>query len=383
MTRFSRHLNTYTPASDEALEVLDNLPPGNYIMHFPMMGSSYFERVDDFKLPDRIYGDVVRNSDRILSTFRDRRGATGVMLAGEKGSGKTLLAKHVAMNSGYPCILVNSALSGDGFNTMLQKLTQPAVVLFDEFEKVYDDRRHEQDTMLTLLDGVFTSKKLFLFTCNNIYQINENMKNRPGRIFYSIQFAGLDRDAIGEYCDDRLRNVSHKETIQGMSMLFREFNFDMLAALVEEMNRYDENPHDALKLLNIKPLTLCRIGKFEAKLLVGGVEVKIINPTDGMFSDNPAFDDDGFSLDGDIPRIDNDDEDDEDEPPPQNHRLRNRKNTTKLKPEYDTVYTHFGPNDLKAVDKNTETFTFVNDEGHTCIVTRAAVTSRGVFYDAF
>ena len=35
--------------------------------------------------------------------------------------------------------------------------------------------------------------------------------------------------------------------------MFAQFNFDMLKALVEEMNRYNESPSEALRMLNAKP----------------------------------------------------------------------------------------------------------------------------------
>ena len=35
--------------------------------------------------------------------------------------------------------------------------------------------------------------------------------------------------------------------------MFGEFNFDMLKALVEDMNRYDEAPDETIKILNTKP----------------------------------------------------------------------------------------------------------------------------------
>jgi hypothetical protein len=35
--------------------------------------------------------------------------------------------------------------------------------------------------------------------------------------------------------------------------MFAQFNFDMLKALIEEMNRYDETPQEALSMLNAKP----------------------------------------------------------------------------------------------------------------------------------
>jgi hypothetical protein len=79
------------------------------------------------------------------------------------------------------------------------------------------------------------------------------MRNRPGRIFYAIDFSGLDVDFIREYCEDNLKNKDHIDSVCKASFMFSQFNFDMLKALVEEMNRYGENAHEAMALLNTKP----------------------------------------------------------------------------------------------------------------------------------
>ena len=79
------------------------------------------------------------------------------------------------------------------------------------------------------------------------------MKNRPGRIFYMLEYEGLDEDFIREYCEDNLNNISHIEKVIMLSNIFTKFNFDMLKALIEDMNRYNESPQDVLKILNAKP----------------------------------------------------------------------------------------------------------------------------------
>ena len=132
----------------------------------------------------------------------------------------------------------------------MQDIDQPCVVLFDEFEKVYD--RDGQEAILTLLDGVFPSKKLFVLTCNDKWRVDSHMRNRPGRIFYMINFVGLDEAFIREYCADNLNDKSHTDKIVNIASVFSAFNFDMLKALVEEMNRYNESPQDALRILNVK-----------------------------------------------------------------------------------------------------------------------------------
>ena len=255
MTRFIKNGNAFTVASDESMDVRDMLPAGNYtIKEMPMGGPLYLEHIDNFTPLSKVYGDCLKNTDRVIRTFLSRPAATGIMLTGEKGSGKTLLTKNIAIElakQGIPTIVINAPWHGDKFNSFIQTITQPCAILFDEFEKTYD--RDEQEAILTLLDGVFPSKKLFMLTTNDKWRVDYHMRNRPGRIFYMLDFKGLDAEFIREYCQDNLENKTHIEKIVSIASLFAEFNFDMLKALVEEMNRYDETPQESLKMLNAKP----------------------------------------------------------------------------------------------------------------------------------
>jgi hypothetical protein len=274
MSYFIRNSNTYRIASEESLDIQQKLPVGNYTVKFNDMGGFfYLEMVDSFTPLKKLYGDTKKNSDRILRTYLDRDISTGVMLTGEKGSGKSLLAKTLSIDAAamdIPTIIINTAYTGDAFNKFLQDIEQPCVILFDEFEKVFD--AEDQEKALTLLDGVFPSRKLFVITCNDKWRVNEHMRNRPGRIYYMLDFKGLDPTFIEEYCIDVLKNKVHIEKIVTIAALFEQFNFDMLKALVEEMNRYDESPQDALKMLNAKP-EFNNGGKFTVQLVVNGEPV--------------------------------------------------------------------------------------------------------------
>ena len=274
MSYFIRNSNTFRIASEESLDIQTQLPVGNYTVKFNDMGGFFFlEMVDSFKPVPKLYGDTQKNSNRILRTYLDRDVSTGVMLTGEKGSGKSLLAKTLSIDAAamdIPTIVINNAWTGDAFNKFLQDIEQPCVILFDEFEKVYDSE--DQEKALTLLDGVFPSRKLFVITCNDKWRVNEHMRNRPGRIYYMLDFAGLDPVFIEEYCNDNLKGAQYISKVIEIASLFEQFNFDMLKALVEEMNRYDESPQDALKMLNAKP-EFNNGGKFEVQLVVNGEPV--------------------------------------------------------------------------------------------------------------
>jgi hypothetical protein len=254
MSYFIKSGNTFKVADHASLDIRNELPAGNYVVKQDQFGNFFLEQVDSFEFKGKKYGDNDKNRDRIFNTFMDRTASTGVMLTGEKGSGKTLLSKTLSIKcaeQGIPTILVNQPWRGEGFNSLLQDIEQPCMVLFDEFEKVYSS--DEQEEMLTLLDGVFPSKKLFVMTCNNKWRVDQHMRNRPGRIFYMLDFKGLDADFIAEYCADNLKNKDNTDGVLTIGSLFAEFNFDMLKALVEEMNRYGETAQEAMKMLNAKP----------------------------------------------------------------------------------------------------------------------------------
>jgi hypothetical protein len=249
--------DTYKVASEDAIKSLDKLPPQNYTVKYDKMsGEYYLEAIAPFNIPPKLYGDVQAKAERILNTYRNRSEVTGVLLEGSKGSGKTLLAKyvsHLALELGVPTVVINQPFYGDVFNQFIQALGDDVIVVFDEFEKVY--KQEDQEKVLTLLDGVFPSKKLFFLTVNDMHRVNDHMVNRPGRIYYMLTYKNLSSEFITEYCNDTLVDKSQTESIVNHAKIFNSFNFDMLQASVEEMNRYNESFFEVIEMLNVDPVT--------------------------------------------------------------------------------------------------------------------------------
>lgn len=266
---FVKQGNCYMPSNGSSREIFDKLPGGIYLLKVhPMMGF-YLEESPAFEIPKKLYGHHAADAERILSTFESRPSTTGVMLAGDKGTGKTLVAKIVctqAARAGIPTLLVNEAFVGDPFNSFLTSFNQPIVLFLDEFEKVYD--KEKQPALLTLMDGVFSGKRLFMLTTNDKWKVDSHMQNRPGRLYYMLEYAGVETEFIREYCEDKLENKEHIDSVCVLGTIFSEFNFDMLQAIVEEMNRYKEDAMQALKWLNCK-ITYARDDYFTVTLKRG------------------------------------------------------------------------------------------------------------------
>lgn len=240
---------------DPGAKTMGVLPPLTFNVNFnEQRGMFYLLEVEALKIPTKIYGDTMSRVERILKTYKDR-GQTGVLLNGEKGSGKTLLARclsvKAAAEEGMPTIIVATAFHKENFFAFLQQITQPCLVLFDEFEKTYSGE--EQEAMLQLFDGAYNSNKLFVLTSNERHRLDRNLLNRPGRMYYSITYRGLDKEFIDEFCKDKLKDQGMTKKVEEFCMLFKDMNFDMLAALIEEMNRYGEEPLLASKWLNLTP----------------------------------------------------------------------------------------------------------------------------------
>jgi len=256
MTYFLKNGNTFRATPESSLDISKSLPALTYSVKKDMTGQYFLNVIDDFSLPKKFYGNLEVKANKIINTFMDRPAGTGVLLSGEKGSGKTQLARFISVKlreMNIPTLIINEEHCGEEFNNFIQVIDQPVVVIFDEFEKVYSDAA--QEALLTLFDGAQITQKLFLVTCNDVYAINNHMTNRPGRFYYHLKYDGVDAQFIREYCDDNLKDdvSNQKEVIVRFSTMFRTFNFDMLKALVEELNRYGGTVKDHIDDLNAKP----------------------------------------------------------------------------------------------------------------------------------
>lgn len=239
------------------IQVYDTLQPAIYnLVNIPFQGYK-LQVAPSFEALPRMYGNPTKYMSRILKAFYERKGkTTGVLLSGEKGSGKTMLQMALSLElikENIPTIIISGTETGPEFVKFMSQIRCPAVIVFDEFDKNYD--RDDQEEILGLLSGMQESHKLYLFSANTLDKLSPYMINRPGRIFYHIRYSGVDSEIVQEFCEDRLANKSHIADVVKVAKRIHGFNFDMLSSIVEEMNRFNFDIKEAVSLMNIEPVS--------------------------------------------------------------------------------------------------------------------------------
>lgn len=203
----------------------------------------------------RLYGNVERQAQRVLNTYNARNASTGAAFYGYKGTGKTLTVReicHLGLAQGLPVIMVEKQFDPMALNNFISSINRRCIVVFEEFDKVFTEEQCV-DGLLTLLDGMHTSNKLYLFSTND--DLPEYFCNRPSRIYYRFEFGNrLEASVVQQYLDDHLSEASaaRRDEIMLIASIAEAFNFDMLQAIVEESNRYpDDAIEDLVAAINI------------------------------------------------------------------------------------------------------------------------------------
>lgn len=225
------------------LKTFDNLPPATYKVAFNPMSGFSLVQADNFEIiEEKIYGNHLEKIDKVLRSYDNFNRSLGVILSGEKGMGKSLfiqlLAKK-AIEKGLPVVIVSKAYPGVA--NFIEKIDQEALILFDEFEKVFTidgEKAENQNDLLGLFDGTSQKKRLYAITVNKLGRVSEFMVSRTGRFHYHIRFDYPLANEIEVYLKDKLEEQYYGEIKHVIAFASRvKLNYDSLRAIAFELNQ--------------------------------------------------------------------------------------------------------------------------------------------------
>ncbi len=226
---------------NNAITTYDQLPPKTYrVDYVPETRIFSLLEAHDFEIPEtKIYGQHLDKVKKVLNSMDKMNRNLGVILSGDKGIGKSLFSKCLGLKArkkGIPVILVNEY--HEGIANFLEEIEQTVMILFDEYDKTFDEKKHNcQAEMLSLFDGVSAGKKLFVITCNEIQSLSQYLINRPGRFHYHFRFLYPTADEIRDYMEDKLDKQYYDEIENVIAFSVRmNLNYDCLRSIAFELN---------------------------------------------------------------------------------------------------------------------------------------------------
>ena len=228
---------------EDDLKTFDKLPIGTYKVRFHKMKGFFLVKTDDILGNEKIYGNHPQRVSKMMRAYDKFDRSMGILMSGDKGIGKSLFAQLLTdevISRDIPVLLVDTPYFG--ISEFLDSVKQETMVLFDEFEKVFDPNNKEiesQDSLLGLLDGMSHQKRMYVMTVNNVSKVNSFLLNRTGRIHYHLRFEYPTRDEIIEYLKDKISEESYNA--QEVEAVVRyshrvKLSYDSLRAIAFELD---------------------------------------------------------------------------------------------------------------------------------------------------
>lgn len=212
-------------------------------------GTMFLELSNNITLPANYFCSTSDNKfiNKILDYFNTTsKNTTGVMLKGLKGSGKSIMAKKIAIDSNLPIIIVDPGFPARKLSEFFKKFSQHVVIIFDELEK--NQKTWNTDLLLSFLDGVSaTCKKLILFTCNSDDNVCDFIKDRCSRVRYMKTFDAMSEEFVLGLCNRELEDEGEARAACAFIMkTFKTISFDNVLSFIEEIKLDEDSTYEEL-----------------------------------------------------------------------------------------------------------------------------------------
>ena len=234
----------------DASQQSDQLALGVYrVQAHPQRGLFLQNTSKEFTFDYKIYGTETKFIERVVRTYHGSTGNMGVLLNGLKGTGKSVTAKLISNKMNLPVIIVSDFY--EGLPKFLNDIHEDVIVFIDEYEKIYES--YKTASILSVMDGVLSGKyrRLFLMTTNDLH-INENMLQRPSRIYYLKTFDNIALDVINSVLDDMLDYPEFREDIIKFVGEMNIITIDLIKSIIHEVNLHAESPYDFKDIFNVR-----------------------------------------------------------------------------------------------------------------------------------
>ena len=196
--------------------------------------SPIFKENGELNLPKKVYStktdDIFKK--RIITYFnKANTNTTGVMLAGTKGTGKTVMAKTLAKESGLPIIVVNPDYPEGKLIKFFKSFTTPVCVLFDEVEK--------------------TAQKLVIMTCNDLSKVSQYMQDRCSRIRYLRRYSPDENAAFLPILADDFGIKNKEEVVKFCKENIKLLSMDNIVSFMSEVKMLEDEDISLQEIINI------------------------------------------------------------------------------------------------------------------------------------
>ena len=242
-----------------SIEILERLETRNYTLELSRSGF-YLKESEPFQLPTTVYSHDDFLINTVLKSYRAGPGNLGVMLHGEKGSGKSVTAKILAKKSGLPTVIIKSKINEDfDYIEFLRQIPCDYCLMVDEFDKVFEDSdnaksdvpHHTSNSILSYMDGGLTtkSKVLFVFTSNR--EPTNLLSNRPSRIRFSKSYSGVSQDILNGIIQDRLEDKSFEQDLRA-NIDENFISIDSITSIIDDINILKAPYSSFMNIYNLK-----------------------------------------------------------------------------------------------------------------------------------